>query len=424
MGMKKITVGPRQLIYWQIIINLLVKFPAQIVPTLGVLEYSVDLINVILLFYLILRIVQRNKYQHKCSCAVPTFMIIAILLFDIARAIFEGTNILLFLWGVRNQYRFLLLFLAVCEFWSIDDIKHFLQICYRILIFNMFVVTVQLIIGYKGDYLGGTFGLEKNVNAMTNIFLCIMVTYGILGNMYKKVSLKCTLIILLISVYWAAMAEIKLFFVEFVIIFAVLFFVVKGKAMSKLKWTFSMIVFLGAGVVALGIAFPEQVEYVTNISRLLWYARNVKGGAYGFGMFTALGMITNIFFDNDLISKLIGIGVGNAEFMDISGTLIASPFYNQYHDYMYMGYFHSMIYIERGVLGLVWYAFFWLLSFGKSIRMKKKSNYHMMAEFSIPLLICIVMLAIKDSTLRISVSGYLVSIIMALPYLKGKTSSK
>ena len=349
-------------------------------------------------------------------------MIITLLIFDTVRAMIDGTNIILFFWGVRNQYRFLLLFLAICEFWSIDDIKRFFEICYRLLIFNAFVITIQFALGYAGDYLGGTFGLENNVNAITNIFLCIIVTYGILGNMYKKMKLRRSLAILLISMYWAALAELKFFYVELVIIFAILFFMVKGRSMSKLKWIFSGVVFLGFGVAVLAIVFPEQVEYVTNISRLLWYAENVQGGVYGFGRFTALGIISKIFFNNNLSNKIIGIGVGNAEFMNIGNTVITSAFYNKYHEYMYMGYFHSMVYIERGVLGLIWYAIFWLLAFGRSVRMRKNKKYQMLSEFSIALLVCIAMLAVKDSTLRVSVSGYLISIVMAIPYLIKKDS--
>ena len=94
-----------------------------------------------------------------------------------------------------------------------------------------------------------------------------------------------------------------------------IFFFVKGRSLSKLKWAGTVIVFFGIGVLALMVVFPKQVAYVTNPSDMLWYATTVCGGAYGFGRFTALGIINRVFFRNSLMYRLIGIGVGNAEFM-------------------------------------------------------------------------------------------------------------
>ena len=58
---------------------------------------------------------------------------------------------------------------------------------------NVVIISIQFAMGYRGDYLGGTFGLDKNCNAITNIFLCMMVIYGILGRLYKVVETKITL---------------------------------------------------------------------------------------------------------------------------------------------------------------------------------------------------------------------------------------
>lgn len=344
------------------------------------------------------------------------------LLFDIVRALVTRTDVILFFWGIRNQYRFLLIFLAICMFWKLDDIYHFFHLCYYILILNAIVITAQFALGYRGDYLGGTFGLEKNVNAVTNIFLCMMATYGIIGNLYKRIQKRKVLVILLISVYWAALAEIKIFYVELVLIGALIFFFVRGHSLSKMKWVGSLAGFLGLGVLVLMAAFPDQVAYVTNISNMFWYATTVRVGAYGFGRFTAFDIINRVFFNNDNLSKLIGIGVGNAEFMNVAGQLITSTFYNKYNIYMYHGYFHSMVYIERGVLGLIWYGLFWLMGFNLTIRIRKKEQFRMVGEFSIIFFICVVLVAIKDSTLRVSISGYLVSIMMGIPYIALKQS--
>jgi len=395
---------------------MVAKLISHLIPKLGVLEYCVDLIGVVLLFFVLIWILKYNFFEKHQKYIFA--LILVVFLFDICRALITQTNFILFVWGIRNQYRFMLMFFAVCIFWTIEDIDHFFKICYYLLIFNMFVIVVQFASGYNRDYLGGIFGVQdQNVNAITNVFLIILVTYGILGNVYKKVSRLTSIVILSVSVIWSALAEIKIFYVELVIIAALVFFIVRGHSLSKVKWIGSMIVFLIIGIVGLMIVFPEQVPYVTNPFKILWYLKNVHGGAHGFGRTTALRMTNEIFFGEAILPKVIGIGVGNAEFLKIGGRSIASTFYDKYSIYMYFGYFHSMVYIERGVFGLIWYGIFWIIPFVMSIKLRKYQKFRLYSEYLIAFLVCVIIVALKDSTLRISTAGYLVSVMMAIPYL-------
>lgn len=414
-------ISGRKLLYIQIKINLIIKLISYIIPKLSFVEYIIDALNVVLLCIIILKLVKTKKIVAQINKVL--IFIVLFFLYCLVQAMITGPNIILFLWALRNHFRFLIIFISACVFWNMKDIENIFNVFYKCLMLNVVIISIQFAMGYRGDYLGGTFGLDKNCNAITNIFLCMMVIYGILGRLYKVVETKITLSILLASVYWAALAEIKIFYVELVVITIIIMLLVKGRAYTKLKWISMLIIVFVVGVLALAYAFPEQVAFITNPKNIIWYLQNVHGGAHGFGRTTAISITNDVFFNNNILLKVFGIGIGNAEVMNIGAVSIASNFYNTYSIYAYFGYFHAMVYIELGVIGLIWYFLFWSKYVLLSLKNRRRSNYYKMwMEFSIVFSVCIMINALKDSTLRISISGYLAFILMAIPYIGSKIS--
>lgn len=55
-----LTINPRKLIYWQIMVSMLVKLIAQVIPALALLEHTVDIINIILLFFIIIGLMKQE----------------------------------------------------------------------------------------------------------------------------------------------------------------------------------------------------------------------------------------------------------------------------------------------------------------------------------------------------------------------------
>ena len=211
------------------------------------------------------------------------------------------------------------------------------------------------------------------------------------------------------------MAEIKIFFIELILIVFLSILIIKGKTLSKMKILFFLGTMFTLSAIALYYIYPEQAEFIFNPKSIIWYLKNVRGGAYGFGRTTALSMISELFFKFDFKKILFGIGLGNAEFMEVLGLNIYSKFYIKYHEYLYFGYTHSMIFLELGAIGLLWYILFWARGIRASIKYKQYDNTLM--TFSIIFFVCTLIHAFKDSTLDISVSGYISYILLALPYV-------
>ena len=424
MGIKNrlyIKIDAKKLIFGQLYLILYSRTLIYFVPALSIVNYFLDVINIILLFFLIGRLVKR---PITSGLHFFTGFILFLLLFDIICFLLEGKNLILFLWGVRNQYRFIIFFLASLFFLKKNDLPAMFTIFYRCFIINMFAVTLEFAAGYRNDFLGGTFGLEHNCNGIINVFLCIMTSYAILGWLYKSVKKNKSMIVLIGSIYWSTLAELKIFFIELIIIFIIVMLIVKIKRTRKIFCFFiiSFVLFMGIGI--LTFVYPDQIDYLLK-NGLLGYLRDVNLGIHGFGRLSAIPITTKVFFENSIKRILVGIGTGNAEFMMVGKINILSEFYKLYSDYAYNCYLYAFIYIERGILGLIWYAILFSKSILYACKYRKKMlNDRLWFDLAICTTVCFFVMCIYDSSLRVSASGFLAFLILGLPYINAKSYLK
>lgn len=407
---KQFGINGRKIILLEFQMILYMKLLSDLIPAFKILEVVFDFLNILLVVF----IFKAYKHSRTSVKKIGAFILLLLLYCFLSFFMFKP-HLVLFFWGLRNKFRFLIAFLGTAIFLKKEDVNRLFNMMYICLLINMPIITFQFISGVGRDYLGGTFGIQKNCNASTNVLLIALCAYFFISKLKKNEKTKKFVTVLLCSVYWAILSELKVFFVELIIVVILSILIVNGKAMSKIKW-FSL---LGAmfvlGAIGLYYVYPEQAEFIFNPKSIIWYLRNVHGGAYGFGRTTALTMISDLFFNHDFFKVLFGIGVGNAEFLDVLGLHYFSDFYVNYHEYSYFGYFHSMIYLEMGILGILWYVLFWLRGFRDSIKYKYFDSKLM--TFSTVYFVCTLINAFKDSTLLISVSGYISFILLAIPFV-------
>ena len=266
------------------------------------------------------------------------------------------------------------------------------------------------------DFLGGTFGLERGCNAIVNIFLCVVVSITIVSWLNKKSKTLNMLFYMFVSLYWGVLSELKMFFIEFIIIIILALFLVRKNETRKLHIIFVSIIGIFVAINALAWVFPYYSNFF-NIASIISYAKNVNLGYAGFGRISAIPQITSLFFKENFDYILFGLGVGSAEFSGIS--FLNSQIYETFKQYQYFSYFHAFMYVERGIIGLIWY----LLFFGSSIIIGIRSirgcndRYTYLMQMSIIISICSIITMIYDIGLRTSTSGYLAFLMCSLPYL-------
>lgn len=410
MNNKLFVINGRKIILLEFQMVLYMKLLSDLIPIFKILEIVIDFLNIVLIGFIIKEI----KRSISSIKRVGLFILLLLLYCLLSFFLFKPDWVL-FLWGIRNKFRFLIVFFGAAALLKKEDLKRIFEIMYICLLINMPIITYQFLAGVGRDYLGGTFGIQKNCNASTNVLLIALCAYAFISKIMKEEKTKKLIVIILCSIYWAGIAELKIFFVELIIIVCLSLLIIKGQQLSKIKWFSLLGVMFFFGAIALYYVYPEQAEFIINPKSILWYLTNVHGGAYGFGRTTALSMIGDLFFKHDYLKVLFGIGVGNAEFLDSLGFNYFSDFYINYQEYAYYGYFHSMIYLEMGIVGILWYVLFWMRGIQNSIKYKYADNKMMI--FSTVFFVCTLINAFKDSTLLISVSGYMSFILLAIPFV-------
>ena len=99
--------------------------------------------------------------------------------------LFRFQSAFYFLWGVRNNFRFYIAFLAFALLFDEEDANSCLKLVDILFWINAIVVLFQFfLLKYSGDYLGGLFGVDRGCNGYSIIFFGFVLCKSIL--MYMK----------------------------------------------------------------------------------------------------------------------------------------------------------------------------------------------------------------------------------------------
>ena len=410
------------LIYWIFGITMVVPLLKQINSSAEVLSYIPDLLNILLFFLAIISAFRKNREKHSAKL-VPILFVLFLFLFDAIGWIFFKQSVWLFLWGFRNNYRFILFFVSVmilCKKEDTEDIYNFFVLFLKL---NFFIVLVEFLLGYRQDRLSGSFGIEMGTNGSANLFLCICLTSLIVDFFHKKITTRRFVIYCFGILIWAALAELKYFFILAAFIVALTILSVKGKKMlnKKIKIIVGGLVIGLLSIQILYLVFPYYSDFFS-IEHIMWYAQHIDMGVGGYGRLTAIPVTNKIFFGNDILKEIFGIGVGNAEYSSLS--IFESEFHQIFRPYNYGNVYYGMIYIERGIIGLVWYAAFCINSIKTGLQKRKTIDIddRALAEKTIILGIIAFFICIYDDSLRRAFGGYAIFFVLAVPYILRKES--
>lgn len=405
----RLKVSGKSLIYFQILFGSVIKTAIDLIPTISILSIVPDFVNIAIAYFVLKKGIRIFSNRYVKGVVLFTSLL---LFYDIIEAIVFRTNILLFLWAIRNTYRFLLFFIECIALLDLEDIDHIYKLFDQILVINVFAVLIEFLLGYRRDLLGGTFGLTIGCNGPVNIFIVIISAHSISKWLNKEINNKKFLFNVGFCLLWSGLAEIKFFFVEFVIIVIIQVFRYHSITSRKLKMIAISTICVPVMMFLLLIIFPEQGN-ILNPKYFIWYFQNVNVGEHHYGRYTALEIATRDFFNNDIGKILFGIGAGNGEFSNYS--FLNSSFYNKYSSYGYNVYQFSMIYVERGIIGLIWNLAFLLmpLIFTQNKSLKRNS---IIMEVSAET-ICYILIIIYNASLRASTSAYFAYFSLSTVYV-------
>ena len=341
------------------------------------------------------------------------WLILSFLLYTFVVYIFHFQSAAYYLWGLRNNFRFYVAFLAFAMFFDEEEAMSCLNLLDGLFWVNAAVSAVQFfLLGYRQDYLGGLFGVEKGCNAYSAIFFSIVIAKSLLQFMNRKESMWYCFLKCGVTLVISAMAELKFFFILFVMI------LIMATLFTRFSWQKFAIILISAGLVSVGgsmltVLFGEgstiSIERILELITAENYAT-----AEDLGRFTAIPTLSREIM-TDGWQRLFGLGLGNCDTSTFA--VVNTPFYQSYAGLHYTWFSSAFLFLEVGAVGLVLYLVFFLTVFFAARRNKKTgASNELFCQIGMIMAPVCVVLTFYNSSLRMEVA-YLAFFALALPFV-------
>ena len=392
----------------------------ELLPFPRVIRYVLDAAWLLLVYFLLRG---RSPLKRNRGFQLIGLWTLAFLIYTVLVYLVQFQSPLYYLWGFRNNFRLYAAFFAFGAMLDREDVEGYFRLFDTLFWLNAVVSLFQyFVLDLSGDQLGGLFGVEKGSNGWTNIFFSIMVAKSAMFYLEKRErvwvsGLKCVTALAL-----AALAELKFFFVEFVLI------IVLASMFSNFTWRKFWILIGGILAVTVGAAllvsvFPNFTDFLS----LEWFYENAlsnKGytSSGDLNRLNAIPRINEMWLTN-LPERLFGLGLGNCDTSTFS--IVNTPFFQAYEDYHYTWLSYAIIYLEMGYIGLVLYFGFFVMVYYQIRRIEKRSEgvigtYCRIAR--IMALMCMIF-SVYNSSMRAE-SAYMVHFVIAIPFACLRESGK
>lgn len=399
------------LMYVVIFLPFVTSFFVELLGIPDVIKFITDVI----LFFTFLAIAIQGKIFLNRKTWVFFIFIVSFLFYCVITYMFNYQSIAYFVWGFRNNFRFYVAFLLFAFFINESDIENILKLFDIFFYIHVVVTFVQFFFfDYRQDYLGGLFGVQKGCNASVNILLCLILVKSVIYFLNKKENLAICSLKTILTIVVAAMAELKFFFIEFVVIF------LAAVILTKFTWRkffiiISAVIGLLIGIIVFSKIFPELSKAIS-LKAIIESATSMGGytNTGDLNRLTAIPLISKNILTEPL-EKLFGLGLGNCDLSSFS--FLNTPFYENFSFLHYNWISIAFLFLELGFVGLIIFFAFFALCFYTSYRAQKqntaKTEY---CQISMIVSILAVLIAVYNSSLRME-CAYFVYLFLALPYV-------
>lgn len=401
------------------IIFLMPFFLSFLQSFLGLPSFVKYIVDVCWISALISLLFVKRAYIKK-DIAPAVFIMAVFFLLALIVYLFNFQSPFYFLWGLRNNLRFYIAFIAFTIYFDADDIKSCLKFMDIFFWINAVVVFFQFfVLGYKQDYLGGMFGVEKGCNAYLIVFFIIISIKSVLNYFNDNESAfscfaKCG-VLLMISV----MAELKFFFVIFVIAIIVASVITKFSWKKVFLYIVSFFFIMVASVLLVEFFGENRAIDIDNIIELV-LASNYSSSR-DLGRFTAIPTISQYYLTEPL-EQLFGFGLGNCD--TSSFEICNTPFFRSYSYLNYNWFSSAFLFLETGYIGLFLFLLFFVAVFILAYKKSKQENANILfCQMGMIMAIICFILTFYNSSLRME-TGYMAYFVLALPFVANTSKTE
>lgn len=373
------------------------------------IRYLLDVVWIVLLIIGI-RCTRKKKRINLLETWTILFFVCTILIY-----IVQYQSVQYYLWGVRNTFRFYVAFVMFGTFLTQTDSRDFLKMFDTLFWINTVISVFQFhFLGLNGDHLGGLFSTESGGNGYTNIFFVIVISRSVILYLERREKTwhcicKCVTALLI-----AALAEMKFFFVEFLLI------IVLAVLLTNFTWRKLWLVIGGVVAAVLGAALLSELfplfSGFLSIERFLEVGSSNKGytSTGDLNRLTAIPIINELWL-TDLGERVFGLGLGNCD--TSSFAFLNTPFFQKYGDMHYTWLSYAHMYLECGWIGLSFYFGFFVLVYFRVQKIEKHSEGIVVSYCRIAKIMAILcmIISIYNSSLRTE-AGYMAYFVLAIPF--------
>lgn len=419
----KIKSTPVRLIYYEIIFNCFIKFLQGYLNFPSILNYLTDLILCIIVFYYCMERINGVKSRVPSSLII---VFVSYVMVTISSYVLNIYSPLLYIWGFRNNMRFIIFSMMCVAYLKKEDIFRIFDMLFGYFLLNIIAVIYEFFFAgltfHTGDLISGLYSVKTSLggNDSLNWLICFICTNAIVQYLNKTKNFSYLLVCLLGSLYMASMSELKIFFVEIVCISVIAIWMCK-KSMRMVIFIFSGAIAIFFAVNLLYIYFPQFANFfdLTNLQSIFITSEGYGGS----GSVSRSGAMSYVF--NNFLKlwpdKMLGVGFGNADYS--SFTLLTSEFYRNNFRTAYQWFYGPFILTETGILGLMAYIAILLNFMKQSVQLKGIS-----VEVSSLKTIAVIMTGLSigmlfyNQSMKVESSGYLVFFLLSIPYIVKRSS--
>ena len=407
---------PAWMILWIVVLPFLWGTFFDLLHLPSILKYTADVAWVILLGFLLVCLkVRIDRRLLNIVLLVTVFFIYCLILYFL-----NYQSPFYFLWGFRNNFRYYVLFFSFTMFLTADDAERIYNVMDILFWVNAAVIFIQYFaLGYKQDNLGGLFGIVPGCNAMNIIFLFIVLGRSLLKYMERREAFWLCFVKCAVSLAVAAFAEMKFFFVVFVLLLGM------SMLITSFSWRKLIICTIGIILVMAGSALLTSLFDFENFMSLenIWNLATQEhySSQETVNRLSALPTLARTVI-TDPLDRLFGLGLGNC---DTSAFAICNtPFFATFGHLRYTYFSCAILFLEVGYLGLILYLAFFVLCFieyRKIIKQDGESSVNV--KLAVMMTVLALLLVFYNNSLRIEI-GYLVYLVLAVPFIgKKKTDA-
>lgn len=341
------------LIYWIIYSGLIVQY-----------IWSNKLINFvpdIIVFYLWF-----TSWEKKYNIPIKHYIgkvIPIIIVFFIAVGVFSDLlneqPLLNCLFGLRNYIRYFVLFIVIHKTFNLNDVLKTKDIYIQGLKYNLlFVIFQSLVLGIRGDLLGGTFS-----GGNSDLYLFILPGIFMLSCDYFQKRIKISTLFLYTAgiIYFALVGEVKIIYFTIPLIIYGAYVLIKRFCISHIVTLIFGFIFI-IPLLQYLMGFYYSQDYINKVFELDEIDRYTNNKGFGeFNRGTAITLSNSILL-TDTQHRLLGYGFNSASTSDI----FVSPLSNIYSYISGFQYFStSYLLAETGWIGFILFIVGHILLFSR-----------------------------------------------------------